>query len=140
MAIFQRHFSCDEANGMLPALRDWFAELHRLEAELAAERARVEPVLALRQHDVGGPVLHAYLMLWMRWRHFLDLVLKTGVQVKDLERGLIDFPHLREDTGEEVLLCWELSEPTVSHWHPVDAGYAGRQPLRRLQQPEEHDP
>jgi hypothetical protein len=50
-----------------------------------------------------------------------------GVHVKDLERGLVDFPALRE--GEEVLLCWQLGEDEVAYWHGLDDGFAGRQPL-----------
>ena len=47
--------------------------------------------------------------------------------VKDLDTGLVDFPALHE--GEEVLLCWQLGEDEVAHWHGVDEGFAGRKPL-----------
>jgi hypothetical protein len=47
--------------------------------------------------------------------------------VRDIGRGLIDFPSIRD--GEEVYLCWELTEDRVSWWHELDAGYPGRQPL-----------
>jgi hypothetical protein len=50
-----------------------------------------------------------------------------GVQVKDLDRGLVDFPALRD--GEEVLLCWQVGEEVVAYWHGVDEGFAGRKPL-----------
>jgi hypothetical protein len=50
-----------------------------------------------------------------------------GVLVKDLDRGLIDFPARRGD--EDVLLCWELGEPEVAYWHGLEEGYAGRRPL-----------
>jgi hypothetical protein len=50
-----------------------------------------------------------------------------GVQVKDLDRGLVDFPALRE--GEEVLLCWQVGEDEVAFWHGVEEGFAGRKPL-----------
>ena len=48
----------------------------------------------------------------------------TGVQVKDLDIGLLDFPCIVE--GKIVLLCWKLGELTIGHWHGVDEGYAGR--------------
>ncbi len=51
-----------------------------------------------------------------------------GCQVKSLEEGLVDFPHLRE--GREVLLCWKLGEDDIEYWHEVDAGFAGRMKLR----------
>jgi hypothetical protein len=50
-----------------------------------------------------------------------------GVQVKDLDIGLLDFP-CRVD-GEIVLLCWKMGEPTISHWHSTEDGYAGRRPI-----------
>jgi len=48
----------------------------------------------------------------------------TGVQVKDVNIGLLDFPCVVE--GKVVLLCWKLGEHTIGHWHGVDEGYAGR--------------
>jgi hypothetical protein len=50
-----------------------------------------------------------------------------GVQVKDLDIGLLDFPYKKD--GEIVLLCWKMGEPTISHWHGTDEGYAGRRPI-----------
>ena len=52
---------------------------------------------------------------------------KLGVQVKDLDRGLVDFPALRD--GEEVLLCWQVGEDKVAFWHGLEEGFAGRKPL-----------
>jgi hypothetical protein len=51
----------------------------------------------------------------------------TGVQVKDLDIGLLDFP-CRVD-GEIILLCWKLGEATISHWHSTEEGFAGRKPI-----------
>lgn len=52
-----------------------------------------------------------------------------GLQVKDLDRGLVDFPARHPDGGDTVLLCWELGEPEVAHWHGLEDGYAGRKRL-----------
>jgi len=51
----------------------------------------------------------------------------TGVQVKDLEIGLLDFPCRVE--GETVLLCWKLGEQGITHWHGTEEGFAGRKPI-----------
>jgi hypothetical protein len=51
----------------------------------------------------------------------------TGVLVKDLDSGLVDFPAKRD--GEDILLCWQLGEDEVAFWHGLEDGYAGRQPL-----------
>jgi hypothetical protein len=51
----------------------------------------------------------------------------AGVQVKDLDEGLVDFPA--RHAGRDILLCWKVGEPAVAHWHGVDEGFAGRKPL-----------
>jgi hypothetical protein len=50
-----------------------------------------------------------------------------GVQVNDLEEGLLDFPSVMD--GKTVLLCWKLGEPAIAHWHTEEEGFAGRKPL-----------
>jgi hypothetical protein len=50
-----------------------------------------------------------------------------GVQVKDLDIGLLDFPC--KVNGEIILLCWKMGEPTISHWHSTEEGYSGRRPI-----------
>jgi hypothetical protein len=54
---------------------------------------------------------------------------RAGVQVKDLDRGLVDFPARHPGTGETVLLCFELGESAVEHWHDLEEGFAGRKRL-----------
>jgi hypothetical protein len=51
----------------------------------------------------------------------------TGVQVKDLDIGLLDFPCLAN--GETILLCWKLGEKGITHWHGIEEGFAGRKPI-----------
>jgi len=50
-----------------------------------------------------------------------------GVQVKDLDTGLLDFPFSLD--GDVVLLCWKMGETRITHWHTVEAGFRGRQPV-----------
>jgi hypothetical protein len=54
-------------------------------------------------------------------------ITELGVQVKDLDRGLVDFPSVRH--GEDVLLCWHVGEDEIRYWHGADEGFAGRKPL-----------
>jgi hypothetical protein len=60
-------------------------------------------------------------------RQGIEQLAAWGIQVKDLERGLVDFPALREE--RTVFLCWELGEPEVAFWHETTTGYASRQPV-----------
>jgi hypothetical protein len=52
-----------------------------------------------------------------------------GLQIKDLDTGLVDFPAAHPETGEIVLLCWQLGEAEVGHWHGLEEGFAGRKAL-----------
>lgn len=61
---------------------------------------------------------------------FLGELEELGVECKGAEQGLVDFPA--EIGGRRVYLCWRLGERSVQHWHELDAGYAGRQPLTPL--------
>src|SRR5262245_57904039 len=58
---------------------------------------------------------------------WLERLAELGVQVKDAEVGLLDFPALRD--GEDVLLCWRVGEEAVEWWHGLDEGFAGRKPI-----------
>ena len=61
----------------------------------------------------------------------LDKLESAGIIVKGIEEGLVDFPHVRYN-GEEVYLCFQVGEETIQFWHPIETGYAGRQPLNKL--------
>lgn len=54
---------------------------------------------------------------------------EVGAQVRDVDRGLLDFPARRPATGETVLLCWHVGEPEIAYWHGLEEGFAGRKPL-----------
>lgn len=75
----------------------------------------------------GGPGAVSYLQASGRFQELLRDIADLGIQVKDLDSGLVDFPHLRE--GEEVFLCWKLGEDTISYWHELDTGFSGRKLL-----------
>lgn len=59
----------------------------------------------------------------------LEAIGEVGAQVKDLDRGLLDFPARRPATGETVLLCWHVGEAEIAYWHGLEEGFAGRKPL-----------
>ena len=62
-----------------------------------------------------------------RVKDAMDEIDAMGVQVKDLDIGLLDFPC--EVDGQTVLLCWKLGEKAITHWHGVSEGFAGRKPI-----------
>ena len=65
--------------------------------------------------------------VFQRVKDAMDEIDATGVQVKDLDIGLLDFPC--EVEGQTVLLCWKLGEKAITHWHGVSEGFAGRKPI-----------
>ena len=58
---------------------------------------------------------------------YLSELEKVGCTFKGLDDGLVDFLSTRD--GRDVFLCWKLGEPEITHWHEVEAGFAGRQLL-----------
>src|SRR5207245_10592194 len=66
-------------------------------------------------------------MTFQRVKDAMDEIGAIGVQVKDLDIGLLDFPC--EVDGQVVLLCWKLGEKSITHWHGVSEGFAGRKPV-----------
>ena len=73
--------------------------------------------------EAGRQVGEAFLVV----RGLLGTLEEAGIVVRDIDRGLIDFPAIRD--GEEVYLCWELGEDAVEYWHDLESGYRGRQEL-----------
>jgi len=68
-----------------------------------------------------------YVETVSRLAAILQQVAEMGVLVKDVEKGLCDFPYIKD--GRVVYLCWHLAEDTIEFWHDVESGFAGREPL-----------
>jgi hypothetical protein len=124
--LHDRHWTLDQANKALPLVG---ATVRRLrEARRRLGELGFDSDFALRAETTGGA--------WpgeARARESVEVALGfeqlelLEIVVRDLERGLVDFPALID--GREVYLCWLLDEPAVEHWHAVEAGFAGRRPL-----------
>ncbi len=122
-------FSVEEANVLLPTVRKILAAIQRAHARLLSFREA--SLRASQGAELGGGGMAegaAYINLLAKIGERAGELEALGVQLKDYERGLIDFPSMRD--GRVVLLCWQMGEgDEVSWWHDVDAGFAGRQPL-----------
>lgn len=128
-------FTLDEAQSLLPVLE---ALLRRaLEARQDAEKVERELAeITRRIHLAGGMRVDITNVARLRAQLEADVqrakesiaeIDEIGVQVKDLDTGLLDFPCRVED--EVVLLCWRMGESAIEHWHTVESGFKGRQPL-----------
>ncbi|HEY7452734.1 MAG TPA: DUF2203 domain-containing protein [Candidatus Limnocylindria bacterium] len=133
MAEVRRVYTLDEANALLP-------EVRAVLLQLAVEKARLESAVeALTAHGAdgtsNGDIAHADALARSEaemteisggMRALVEHLESLDVELRDLEEGLVDFPGERD--GRPVWLCWRLAEPAVAHWHPVDQGFANRQP------------
>ncbi len=127
MDPFEHTFTEDEARALLEELMPTMDEL--MEARERIIEMRPEFIAGLQKAlgNGGSQATGDLLMLMNRVGDLVEQIQETGVLVKDLDRGLLDFPAERE--GRVVFLCWQYGEETIHFWHDIDAGFAGRQPL-----------
>ena len=122
-------FTIQEANALLPNVRTIVTKIQRAHRKLAHFRDDAKKAAEAAEQGGGGVANGvAYAAALTELTLQISELEALGVQLKDFERGLVDFPSLRE--GRVVLLCWQLGEgDELEWWHDVDAGFAGRTPL-----------
>jgi hypothetical protein len=122
-------FTIQEANALLPNVRTIAGKIQRAHRKISHYRDDAKKAAEAAEQGGGGfsgGVAYATVLTELTLR--ISELEGLGVQLKDFERGLVDFPSLRE--GRVVLLCWQLGEgDELEWWHDVDAGFAGRTPL-----------
>lgn len=125
----QRRFTLEEANKSLSLVRRIVGDIVRSHAEAvqvqaASERAAGKKEQASLQVRLEG--------LMEQLEDYVDELAGVGCELKDHENGLIDFIGTHQ--GRDVYLCWKLGEEKITHWHELDAGFAGRQPVSTLKE------
>lgn len=125
MPEFDRYYTIEEANDLLPEVRAALAEIREIRDQLSEDYDGARPAIRASLQNGGGKEASAYVTGLSGLGRQLQWFSDRGILVKDIDRGLVDFPALRN--GEEVLLCWELAEDHVAYWHDLESGYAGRQ-------------
>jgi hypothetical protein len=119
-----RHYSLEEASALLPRVQELLQKMRSARDRLGDAEART--ALAEASNGGGQPgrvVSEGFLEL----REAMLELREREIVLRDLDRGLVDFPALRD--GREVYLCWEEGEPGIGFWHEPDAGFGGRRPL-----------
>jgi hypothetical protein len=124
----ERHYTLEQAN----AVRGWVSERVRwirdARNELVALGGRAtEAVNALGTEDGGSYPGRDVARPLVELSRAVGELEAVDVVLRDVDRGLVDFPSLRD--GEEVYLCWLVDEGEIGFWHVPEAGFAGRQPL-----------
>jgi hypothetical protein len=128
----EKLFTLDEALALLPTVRQIVSEIRDRKREVDAASAVLERLLAATggNGNVADDLARARQAMETaatRLQAVMQELDETGAELKGIEEGLIDFPSQRE--GRVVYLCWRFGEETISFWHELDAGFAGRQPL-----------
>lgn len=123
---FQRHYTREEARALLPLIRVWLREIRKRRELVGKTETRYAPRLAAGE-DLGGANVNEWLRRLAEMQQLLQQFAGREIQIKDLDRGLIDFPALIND--REVFLCWEEGEDDIEYWHDLETGYPGRERL-----------
>ena len=124
---FRQLFTVEEANALLPTLRELLDDVALRRDALREKSPHLEPILQAAFSNGGGRAGSEYGVEAYRLYLAIARIRELGVLLKDLDIGLLDFPHERE--GRVVFLCWHPPEERVEYWHEIEAGYAGRQPI-----------
>lgn len=125
--VHGRHFTRAEANALLPQLTALLDQLREAKNELTDAEAH-EALSEAAPTNGGGREGRQVGVAFLEVRRLLETLEQSGIVLRDIDRGLVDFPSLMED--REVYLCWELGEDEVAYWHDLDTGYGGREPLQ----------
>jgi hypothetical protein len=133
-----KFFTIEEANALVGDLEVEFGRVARVRAELGPliESFGAEEAMLLLQEKAQPPAgreedARRLVQLAGEVTAAVERINAMGCLVKDLEGGLVDFYALQDD--EPVFLCWQFGEPAVSHWHGLDEGFAGRQPIEGIE-------
>jgi hypothetical protein len=125
---FTKHYSVAEARAAIPLLRNHFAGIHSCRQRMINAEQALQTLTEKTGGDIGGAAADELARATIEFRLGILRIHRMGILIKDIDRGLVDFPHLRD--GEEVLLCWELEEDDIEFWHDLQSGYAGRERLQ----------
>lgn len=121
---FRKHYTRDEARALLPKVRQWLDSLDHLRKQLGKYDQRVGALMETRS-DAGGDTVNQWVRTMSAMREVLEEFQQRQILIKDIERGLVDFPAIVG--GREVFLCWEKDEEDIEFWHDLDTGFAGRE-------------
>ena len=124
---FKKHYTREEAQSLLPDVSKWIEQLvikrkHAVQYDdMLLTRVEKDP------SDHGGSDVESWIRALSEIKQLVHQFESREIQIKDLERGLIDFPAFVG--GKEVFLCWEMSEDKIEYWHSIDSGFSSREPL-----------
>jgi len=121
------YFTLVEANETLLIIKPLITEIMNIRQAIVNRQPEVWPVIQKAAGNGGSKAASQMALEFERLDELVHQVQDTGVIMKDINIGLLDFPSMKD--GREVYLCWKHGEDRIAFWHEVEAGYAGRQPI-----------
>lgn len=122
-----RHFTLQEANETLNSIRPLMDEVQQIRLRILEKQPEAWPAIEKSVGNGGNRALSSMVQDFEKLEALIHNIQATGVLIKDVNLGLLDFPALKE--GREVYLCWQYGEGEIAFWHEVEAGFAGRRPI-----------
>jgi hypothetical protein len=123
----ERIFTLAEAQSLLPRLRSLLAEIGAKWDHMRKLNPEVQKARDKASFDGYSQSGVEYIESVSQLMFLIHQIKDMGVLLKDADRGLCDFPYLRQ--GRVVYLCWQLGEDQIRYWHDIETGFAGREPL-----------
>jgi hypothetical protein len=124
--IHERHYTLEEASKLLPRVVELIEQMRTARDQLGDKEAR-EALSEAGPTNGGGAPGRVVSEAFVQLRDAVAELQELEIVLRDLDRGLLDFPSLRDD--REVYLCWQDGEDAIGYWHEPEAGFAGRRPL-----------
>jgi hypothetical protein len=120
-------FTLQEANETLTMILPIMDEIQSIRRTILEHQPELWSMVEQSAGNGGNLTLSKLQKDFDRFDKLVHQVLDLGIEIKDINTGLIDFPALKD--GRAVYLCWRYKEESIQFWHEIDAGFAGRQPI-----------
>ena len=122
-----KRFTLIEARAALATIRPLLEEILAIRSQILARRPELWPATERTAGNGGSAELSRLAKEFDRLDQLVHKILDSGVEIKDLGAGLIDFRARRQE--HDVYLCWKYGEHDILSWHEIEAGFSGRQPI-----------
>ena len=123
----ERIFTRAEATSLLPHLRTILGKLGQEWEHIRKLNPEIQKARDAAPHDGYSKFGVEYVKAVSQLTSYIYQIKELGVLLKDAEKGLCDFPYIKD--GRMVYLCWQLGEDSIQYWHDIETGFAGREPL-----------
>ena len=122
-----QYFTLQQANEVLNIIRPLMDEVQAIREKIISTQPEAWNAIEKSVGNGGSRALSQIVQDFEKLDLLVHQILDTGVLIKDVNIGLLDFPAFKD--GREVYLCWQYGEEEIAFWHEIEAGYAGRQPI-----------